>query len=90
MDYLKESFRLTRENNERKEKMKKTVDQRSTLLAILVRPSLSAEQNEVLSSALEEIVSVCSICSYNVGYNEALQSFAEAKLVTEPNAFPQQ
>lgn len=90
MSYLQDAFQFASEIKENQEKLKRAVADYSTLLEILVRPSLTAEQNEHLTTALEQIVLVCSKCSFQIGYNTVLQRFAEGKALSTPPTFPQQ
>jgi hypothetical protein len=90
MNYLKDAFQLANDSKQHMEKLKTTVDEQSAILATLVRLSLNAEQNEALSAVLEEIISTCTDCAFHIGYNTALQTFAEGKAMSEPPTFPQQ
>lgn len=84
MNYLKDAFQLAGEIEQNEKKLKDIVEQQSRLLDVLVRPSLTAEQNENLSSALEVIISTVAECSFHVGYNSALQTFSEAAAMANP------
>lgn len=80
MNYLKDAFQFSGEIEQNEKELKDIVEKQSRLLDALVRPSLTAEQNEHLSSALEVIISTVAECSFQVGYNSALQTFSEAAL----------
>lgn len=84
MSYLKDALQATEEIEKYKKKLKDTVEKQSRMLDVLIRPALTAEQNENLSSTLEVIISTVAECSFQVGYNSALQTFAEAAAVADP------
>ena len=84
MNYLKDAFQFAGEIEQNEKKLADIVEKQSRLLDALVRPSLTAEQNETLSSALEVIISTVAECSFQVGYNSALQTFSEAAAVVNP------
>lgn len=84
MNYLKDALQATGEIEENEKKLADTVEKQSRLLDVLIRPALTAEQNENLSLTLEVIISTVAECSFQVGYNSALQTFAEAAAVANP------
>lgn len=90
MNYLQNIFQLAHGSNQSKERLKKAVEEQCEYIASTVRPALTPAQNEALSVALEELITVVSDCSYIVGYNGALQTFAEGRAMLEPPTFPQQ
>ena len=70
--------------------MKSAVEKQWRRINTIVRPGLTAEQNESLSVILEEIISSVAENAFNVGYNNALQVIVEAAAVSEPMGFPSQ
>ena len=84
MNYLKDALQATEEIEKNEKKLADTVEKQSGLLDVLIRPALTAEQNENLSLTLEVIISTVAECSFQVGYNSALQTFAEAAAVANP------
>lgn len=90
MSYLQDCFQIAKEINQSKEKMKSAVEKQWRRIDTIVRPGLTAEQNESLSVILEEIISSVAENAFNVGYNNALQVIAEAAAVSEPMSFPGQ
>ena len=84
MSYLKDSFQFAGEIEQNKRKLADTVEKQSRLLDALIRPSLTAEQNENLSLILETVISTVAECSFQVGYNSALQTFSETAAVIDP------
>ena len=59
-------------------------------LDTLVRPYLSEAQNETLSEILEGLVASVAEHSFQIGYNSAMQTFAEAAAVIEAKSHAQQ
>ena len=90
MSYLQDCFQIAKEINQSKEKMKSAVEKQCRRIDTIVRPGLTAEQNESLSMILEEIISSVAENAFNVGYNNALQVMAEAAAVGKPMGFPGQ
>lgn len=90
MSYLQDCFQIAKEINQSKEKMKSAVEKQCRRIDAIVRPGLTAEQNESLSVILEEIISSVAENAFNVGYNNALQVISEAAAVSEPMSFPGQ
>ena len=84
MSYLKDSFQFAGEIDQNKKKLANTVEKQSRLLDALIRPSLTAEQNKNLSLILETVISTVAECSFQVGYNSALQTFSETAAVIDP------
>lgn len=84
MSYLKDALQATGEIEKNEKKLADTVEKQSRLLDVLIRPALTAGQNENLSSTLEAIISTVAECSFQVGYNSALQTFSEAAAVANP------
>lgn len=84
MSYLGEAFQITGEIERDKKKLAVTVEKQSRLIDCLIRPGLTAEQNENLSLILEEIISTVADCSFQIGYNSAMQTFSEAAALVDP------
>ena len=84
MSYLKDAFQFAGEIDQNKKKLADTVEKQSRLLDALIRPDLTAEQNENLSLILETVISTVAECAFQVGYNSALQTFSEAATVIDP------
>lgn len=51
-----------------------------------IRPCLTAEQNEKLSTILEGITSTVAECSFQIGYDSVLQTISEAAAMIDPMA----
>ena len=76
MSYLQDCFQIAKEINQSKEKMKSAVEKQCRRIDAIVRPGLTAEQNESLSVILEEIISSVAENAFNVGYNNALHELS--------------
>jgi len=75
MSYLGEAFQVTGEIEQDKKKLAATVEKQSRLIDCLIRPGLTAEQNENLSLILEGIISTVVDCSFQIGYNRRCKHF---------------
>ena len=90
MNYLQDCFQMAKEISQSKEKAASAVEKQCRRIDTLIRPSLTAEQNESLSVILKEIISAMAESSFNIGYNSALQVIAETAAVSEPMGIPGQ
>ena len=84
MSYLKDAFQFAGEIEQNEKKLADTVEKQSRLIDAHIRTGLTAEQNENLSLILETIISTVAECSFQVGYNSAMQTFSEAAAVIDP------
>lgn len=83
MSFLKDVFENADEIKQSREKFKDAVDVSSRQAEALIRPYLNEAQNEILSEILEELVASVAEHSFQIGYNSAMQTFAEAAAVIE-------
>lgn len=90
MSFLKDVFETTDEIRQSQEKFKNAVDVSSRQAATLIRPYLSEAQNEILSEILEGLVTSVAEHSFQIGYNSAMQTFAEATAAIEAKSHAQQ
>ena len=90
MSYLKDVFQTADEIKQSQEKFKNAVDVSSRQAAALIRPYLSEAQNEILSEILEGLVASVTEHSFQIGYNSAMQTFAEAAAAIEAKSHAQQ
>lgn len=78
MSFLKDVFETTDEIKQSQEKFKDAVDVSNRQAEALIRPYLSEAQNEILSEILEGLIASVAEHSFQIGYNSAMQTFAEA------------
>ena len=90
MSFLKDVFQTADEIKQSQEKFKDAVDVSSRQAAALIRPYLSEAQNETLSEILEGLVASVAEHSFQIGYNSAMQTFAEAAAAIEVKFHAQQ
>ena len=83
MSFLKDVFQTADEIKQSQEKFKDAVDVSNRQAAALIRPYLSEAQNEILSEILEGLVASVAEHSFQIGYNSAMQTFAEAAAAIE-------
>lgn len=83
MSFLKDVFENADEIKQSQERFKDAVDVSNRQAAALIRPYLNEAQNEILSEILEELVASVAEHSFQIGYNSAMQTFAEAAAVIE-------
>ena len=90
MSFLKDVFQTADEIKQSQEKFKDAVDVSSRQAAALIRPYLSEAQNETLSEILEGLIASVAEHSFQIGYNSAMQTFAEAAAAIEAKFHAQQ
>ena len=90
MNFLKDVFQTADEIKQSQEKFKNAVDVSSRQVEVLIRPYLSEAQNEILSEILEGLVASVDEHSFQIGYNSAMQTFAEAAVAIEAGSHVQQ
>ena len=90
MSFLKDVFQTADEIKQSQEKFKDAVDVSNRQAAALIRPYLSEAQNETLSEILEGLVASVAEHSFQIGYNSAMQTFAEAAAAIEVKFHAQQ
>ena len=90
MSFLKDVFQTADEIKQSREKFKDAVDVSNRQAEALIRPYLSEAQNEILSEILEGLVTSVAEHSFQIGYNSAMQTFAEAAAALEAGAHVQQ
>lgn len=90
MSFLKDVFQTADEIKQNEKKFKSAVEASFHQLDTLVRPYLSEAQNETLSEILEGLVASVAEHSFQIGYNSAMQTFAEAAVTLEAGAHVQQ
>ena len=83
MSFLKDVFQTADEIKQSQEKFKDAVDVSSRQAEALIRPYLNEAQNEILSEILEGLVASVAEHSFQIGYNSAMQTFAEAAAAIE-------
>ena len=90
MSFLKDVFQTADEIKQSQEKFEDAVDVSSRQVEALIRPYLSEAQNETLSEILEELIASVAEHSFQIGYNSAMQTFAEAAAAIEAKSHAQQ
>ena len=90
MSFLKDVFQTADEIKQSQEKFKDAVDVSNRQAAALIRPYLSEAQNEILSEILEGLIASVAEHSFQIGYNSAMQTFAEAAAAIEAKSHAQQ
>lgn len=90
MSFLKDVFETADEIKQSQEKFKDAVDVSNRQAEALIRPYLSEAQNEILSEILEGLVTSVAEHSFQIGYNSAMQTFAEAAAAIEAKSHAQQ
>ena len=90
MSFLKDVFQTADEIKQSLEKFKDAVDVSNRQAEALIRPYLSEAQNEILSEILEGLVTSVAEHSFQIGYNSAMQTFAEAAAAIEAKSHAQQ
>ena len=90
MSFLRDVFQTAGEIKRSQEKFKYAVDVSSRQAAALIRPYWSEAQNETLSEILEGLVASVAEHSFQIGYNSAMQTFAEAAAAIEAMFHAQQ
>lgn len=90
MSFLKDVFQTADEIKPSREKFKDAVDVSNRQAEALIRPYLSEAQNEILSEILEGLVTSVAEHSFQIGYNSAMQTFAEAAAAIEAKSHAQQ
>lgn len=90
MSFLKDVFQTADEIKQSREKFKDAVDVSNRQAEALIRPYLSEAQNEILSEILEGLVTSVAEHSFQIGYNSAMQTFAEAAAALEAGSNVQQ
>lgn len=90
MSFLKDVFQTADEIKQSQEKFKSATEASFHQLDVLIRPYLSEAQNETLSEILEELVASVAEHSFQIGYNSAMQTFAEAAAAIEAKSHAQQ
>ena len=83
ISFLEDVFQTTDEIKQNEEKFKRAVEASFHQLDVLVRPYLGEVQNETLSDILEGLVASVAEHSFQIGYNSAMQTFAEAAAAIE-------
>ena len=83
MSFLRDVFQTADEIKRSQEKFKDAVDVSSRQVEALIRPYLSEAQNEILSEILEGLIASVAEHSFQIGYNSAMQTFAEATAAIE-------
>lgn len=90
MSFSKDVFQTADEIKQSREKFKDAVDVSNRQAEALIRPYLSEAQNEILSEILEGLVTSVAEHSFQIGYNSAMQTFAEAAAAIEAKSHAQQ
>lgn len=90
MSFLKDVFQTADEIKQSREKFKDAVDVSNRQAEALIRPYLSEAQNEIQSEILEGLVTSVAEHSFQIGYNSAMQTFAEAAAAIEAKSHAQQ
>ena len=90
MSFLKDVFQTADEIKQSQEKFKSATEESFHQLDVLIRPYLSEAQNETLSEILEGLVASVAEHSFQIGYNSAMQTFAEAAAAIEAKFHAQQ
>ena len=90
MSFLKDVFQTADEIKQSQEKFKDAVDVSNRQAAALIRPYLGEAQNKILSEILEGLIVSVAEHSFQIGYNSAMQTFAEAAAVIEAKFHAQQ
>ena len=90
MNFLKDVFRTADEIKQSQEKFKSAAEASFHQLDVFVRPYLGEAQNETLSEILEGLVASVAEHSFQIGYNSAMQTFAEAAAAFEAKSHAQQ
>lgn len=90
MSFLKDVFQTADEIKQSQEKFKDAVDVSNRQAEALIRPYLSEAQNETLSEILEGLIASVAEHSFQIGYNSAMQTFAEAAAAIEAKSHAQQ
>lgn len=90
MSFLKDVFETADEIRQSPEKFKDAVDVSSRQAEALIRPYLNEAQNEILSEILEGLITSVIEHSFQIGYNSAMQTFAEAAATIEAKFHAQQ
>ena len=90
MSFLEDVFQTTDEIKQNEEKFKSAVETSFHQLDVLVRPYLGEAQNAILSEILEGLVASVAEHSFQIGYSNAMQTFAEAAVALEAKAHVQQ
>lgn len=90
MSFLKDVFQTADEIKQSQEKFKSATEASFHQLDVLIRPYLSEAQNEILSEILEGLVASVAEHSFQIGYNSAMQTFAEAAVAIEAGSHVQQ
>lgn len=90
MSFLKDVFETADEIKQSQEKFKDAVDVSNRQAEALIRPYLSEAQNEIQSEILEGLIASVAENSFQIGYNSAMQTFAEAAAAIEAKSHAQQ
>ena len=90
MDGLKDVLKIISVNSEQLKKLHASVGEQCKAMKPFIRQELNEAQEKAFYAALESIISTCIECSCRMGYNTALQLFAEEKATQKPPTFPQQ
>ena len=90
MSFLKDVFQTADEIKQSREKFKDAVDVSNRQAEALIRPYLSEAQNEIQSEILEGLIASVAEHSFQIGYNSAMQTFAEAAAAIEAKSHAQQ
>ena len=90
MSFLKDVFETADEIKQSQEKFKDAVDVSIRQAEALIRPYLSEAQNEIQSEILEGLIASVAEHSFQIGYNSAMQTFAEAAAAIEAKSHAQQ
>ena len=90
MSLLKDVFQTADEIKQSQEKFKSATEASFHQLDVLIRPYLREAQNETLSEILEGLVASVAEHSFQIGYNSAMQTFAEAAAAIEAKSHAQQ
>lgn len=90
MSFLKDVFQTADEIKQSQEKFKSATEASFHQLDVLIRPYLNEAQNEILSEILEGLVASVAEHSFQIGYNSAMQTFAEAAAAIEAKSHAQQ
>lgn len=90
MSFLRDVFQTADEIKQSQERFKDAVDVSSRQAEALIRPYLSEAQNEILSEILEGLIASVAEHSFQIGYNSAMQTFAEAAAAIETKSHAQQ
>ena len=90
MSFLKDVFETADEIKQSQEKFKDAVDVSNRQAEALIRPYLSEAQNEIQSEILEGLIASVAEHSFQIGYNSAMQTFAEAAAAIEAKSHAQQ